>query len=84
MKDFIDNAKGYKIIVIYPIVSQQDLTQRVAERAKRRYTEEGFYRHSNPLSLEKGISDARSVLHTNILPYLYDKRIHKLVMFWND
>jgi len=85
-QQLIDDAytARYKIVVIYPIVSKEDLTHRVAERAMRRYNAEGLYRHSNPFSLEKGISDARSVLHTNILPYLYDKRIHKLVMFWND
>lgn len=88
IKRLVDHAKknDYKIVVIYPLVSEQELKKRVKERADRRFAEEEvkLYRHPNPYGLGKGIETAQSVLQSTIMPYLYEKTIHKLVMFWNE
>ena len=77
---------AYKIVVLYPLVTPDVLKQRVQKRAEAQSLKQNkpFYRAVNPDTLEEATLMAKFNLSLFLLPEVFQKRIHKLVVFWNE
>lgn len=80
-------GKGaYKVVLIYPLVSPGELAKRVTSRAEQQATKANkpFYRAIDVDTLEPGTLYAKENLSHFILPEIYVKNIHKVVILWNE
>ncbi len=76
----------YKIVLIYPLVTPTELLKRVKTRAEKQATrpEKPLFRAINPGTIEPATLYAKQNLSHFILPQVYVKNIHKLVLVWNE
>ncbi len=85
--DLVSNTnKNYRIVVIYPLVSTNELISRVQKRAQMQLTRKNkpLYRGINASRIEPLANYAKMNLTHFILPELYAKRIYKLITVWNE
>lgn len=77
---------NYKIVVIYPIVSVNELIKRVDKRAENQSTRKNkqLYRAINTSKIEAWASYSKMNLTHFLLPELFSKRIHKIIAVWNE
>jgi len=84
----INKRPKYKIVVIYPMVSIPELQKRVERRAENQAIKENhstrLYRGIDPDEIP--VQSTRSQLNLThfILPEIYAKHIHKLIIVWNE
>ncbi len=76
----------YKIVLIYPLVTPNELKKRVELRAQKQATRvnKPLYRAINTSTIEPATLYAKQNLSHFILPQVYVKNIHKLVLVWNE
>jgi hypothetical protein len=78
----------YKVVVIYPIVSKDQLAIRVVKRAEnksnRGKTDRPIYRGVNTSGLSEAIENAHKNFTEHILPQMLTGRIYKIVVVSNE
>jgi len=78
----------YKVVVVYPIVSEPQLKNRVVKRAEyksnRSKTSRPIYRGVNTSSLPEAIENAHKNFTEHLLPQMLTGRIYKIVVVSNE
>lgn len=87
--DEITKRKVYKIVVIYPLVEASILKKRVEARGEQQASsskpeENRFYRGIDPDTLPELANNSKMNLTHFILPNVFVKKIHKLIVVWNQ
>jgi hypothetical protein len=79
----LDNlaGKGYKIVVIYPIVNPSELQKRVVSRAE---SMKGVFRLPSPSNLETGIMSAKQNILNDLVKLLESNSIDKVILINNN
>lgn len=74
-------GKGYKIVVIYPIVNPTELQKRVVSRAE---SMQGVFRLPSPMNLETGIVSAKQNILNDLVKLLENNSIDKVILINNN
>jgi len=78
-------GKNYRIILIYPIVSINDIVSRIKARTIKQLSKnKPFYRGIDTSHIDGFDSYAKMNLTHFILPELFTKRIYKIILVWNE
>ncbi len=88
LMDLVSTIGGpqYKVVVIYPLVSTEELVRRVSLRAEQQATRKTkpLYRAVNTSTLEKASDNSKKNFQQFVLPDIFAKRIFKVISFWNE
>lgn len=77
--------KGYKIVVIYPVVSLDTLKSRIMSRGESYYKQpQSYYRTYDLNALPTTIKTAQDEINQLILPGLYKGDIYKFIVINNE